>query len=446
MLFRSAQASGVSPKEIKRELQDDIYHPLFDALSRIRQHIEEDRIQPQNPSAHIRERCVSQVLANLGRPVRAAFLPMKGDPRQLGHLFVLLEGIATAKLDKVVVMVDNGDPRKPNLTSLTVREAITKALLNQLGCLVQYTPLPKEHEELFKADGETVLFKLISLNADIDSEFYYMVGSDHRYWISPKNDKPDTTYKLYEHQRPGEANVHRFDVQRGYYGYKLGISPKLNLIFIERKGEPLTKRDIRKLHKQSGIDIQKIFQPMDLSSSRLREKYHYWTIPWEMMRYAESFKRWGFEAETYKDNTSWGQAQKALSSGAVAPTHLPLEGRMMEETISRDSWTYQAATQRHHPNFPTIRDVRFTTFYFPFISQYQNPFLPVYSDLLDYHVNQPKDVMMSPHMKIRGSVMEGNACTCLFDRKPHQLTFQGNKVFWGSVPKKPPSLHKQEVL
>ncbi len=116
----------------------------------------------------------------------------------------------------------------------------------------------------------------------------------------------------------------------------------------------------------------------------------------------------------------------------------------MEETISRDSWTYQAATQRHHPNFPRIRDVRVMPFYFPFIDQ--NPFLHMYSDLLDYQSNPPKDVTMSSHLKIRGSVMEENTCTFLFDRKPHQLTFQGNKVFWGSVPKKPPSLHKQEGL
>jgi tryptophanyl-tRNA synthetase len=211
-----AISSAVMSADIRHEIDEDIYGPLFNAQKRIRQLIRTRQIRPADIHLRVSENDgPAKVPANLGRPVRAAFLPMKGDPWQTGHLFIMLEWIAYLKLDKIVVMVDNSDPtRKPDLSSLGIREPITKAILKEFGSLLQYTPLPKEHEELFAADGETVVFKLVELNKDVDMEMGYVVGSDHRFWVNPKG-QDDTAKKLHDHQRPGTVNAWRSDPNKG---------------------------------------------------------------------------------------------------------------------------------------------------------------------------------------------------------------------------------------
>jgi hypothetical protein len=61
---------------------------------------------------------------------------------------------------------------------------------------------------------------------------------------------------------------------------------------------------------------------------------------------------------------------------------------MMEETLSRDSWIYRAATQRHTPNFPKNRDVRVMPFFFALM--YQEPLQSFYSDSIKNHLNHPR--------------------------------------------------------
>lgn len=332
----AARVSGIDRAEIERELDKDIYEPLLKAVSVIEENRASKAIRPAETRLRVFDKDAPGFIpSNLGRPARVGFLPMKGDPWQLGHVFAILEAIASRKLDKVVVMVDNSDPvRKPTLLSLVIREATTKVLLSRLGDLVQYTPLPKEHEELFAADGETVLFKLINLNEGLNIEWDYMFGSDHRYWEIKKKDQatgaeltlPDTTKKLWGFQTSG------------LYGYKLGTSPKVNALFIERIGEPLDEATMADLHAKSGLGINKIFQPMDTSSTRVRGKKHYWTVPYETYEIAQAFKLWGFEDAEVSPGAgkTWANQQKDVGDELIVLMKVGSEGTADDYARTRD--------------------------------------------------------------------------------------------------------------
>ena len=92
---------------------------------------------------------------------------------------------------------------------------------------------------------------------------------------------PDTAKKLHDHRES------RTD---GYSGEELGI------IFIERKGEEFAPGDMDALKSKSGIHaISSIHQPMDTSSTRVRNDQHWWTVPYDVFSMAKAFNFWGVE-------------------------------------------------------------------------------------------------------------------------------------------------------
>jgi hypothetical protein len=107
---------------------------------------------------------------------------------------------------------------------------MTAAILKSLGSLVQYTPLPKQRSELYEADGETVLFKLVELNKDFPIEFDYMVGSDHRHWEVSKGgrmlpDEPPLEPDTLHHQLGGNG----LRVPASHSELLRGIHPQLRV-------------------------------------------------------------------------------------------------------------------------------------------------------------------------------------------------------------------------
>lgn len=108
-----------------RELQKDIYEYLFASLSEINRNLTNKVIEPEKLKLRLsvedEEKPYNLIT---GRKARVGFLPMKGDPWQDGHVWMILDMIARQKCDKIVVMLDNSAPQwKPDLSSLTIREA-----------------------------------------------------------------------------------------------------------------------------------------------------------------------------------------------------------------------------------------------------------------------------------------------------------------------------------
>jgi hypothetical protein len=271
-------------KSVTAEIEEDIYQPLLKAATEIASLARQGEIDPSGVTLKLSRAAPEARMTIHGRSARVGFLPMKGDPWQVGHIFSMLEAIAEHRLDKLVIMVDNSDPeRKPNLSSLTIREPITLELLKILEPFVEYTPISKEEADLRKADGERSIFRLMQFNRNIPISWFYMGGSDHRHWEIQKKDglAPDTAKKIHGYKEQKADN---------YLGEELGI------IFMERKGEEFKEGEMDSLREKSGINgIYKIRQPMDTSSTRVRKYNHWWTVPYTIFVMAEFFWFWGAE-------------------------------------------------------------------------------------------------------------------------------------------------------
>ncbi|MBI4396972.1 MAG: fructose-bisphosphatase class II, partial [Elusimicrobia bacterium] len=325
----AAQNPDADLAAIEQEIENDIYNPLKEAVEKIAELRRNGEIDPEAVLLKLSQNDRDPRIGVSGRPARVGFLPMKGDPWQTGHIFVMLAAIAEQKLDKVVIAIDNSDPeRKPNLSSLSIREAITLELLKVVEPFVEYTPVAKEEADLFTADGETMIFRLMKFNRGAPLHWFYMVGSDHRYWVNPKG-KPDTAQKLSQH------------MQQKKDGFE---SERLGVIFIERKGEefkPGELEDLRNTAETNGMQgVQKIHQPMDTSSTRVRKEKHWWTVPSDAYEMSVEFGFWGA-----------GDAQDPMNgvakpAGEAAPGLPSVEEA---ERIANAETTFNAAEPNHQP-------------------------------------------------------------------------------------------------
>ncbi len=124
--------------------------------------------------------------------LRIAYLPMKGDPWQNGHIWVVAALLASGQVDRVVVSVDNGDPRKPMLSDALVRGPITEALLSRVfgAELVEFTHLPFSDPEHFYKTGEEIVPYLVNeLESRLGTKDFvllYVAGSDHAKFLNVK--------------------------------------------------------------------------------------------------------------------------------------------------------------------------------------------------------------------------------------------------------------------
>ncbi len=283
---------------IVREIENEIYGPLLAAVDKIEANVKSGETDPNAVKIKLSrgDETGASIKTQGGRPGRIGFYPMKGDPWQMGH--IALMSIAEHKLDKVVVMIDNSDPtRKPGLSTLSIREAVTLELLKAFEPFIEYSPIAKEEDDLRDADGETSIFRLMSFNRGVNVEWSYMVGSDHRYWEVTKNGniQPDTTKKLKDKMES------KLD---GYDGESMGV------IFIERAGEEFKPGELQALRDRSGIsNIVNVRQMMDTSSTRVRKNAHWWTVPYFVYYMGQSLKFWDIHAavEVDESSLSWNQ-------------------------------------------------------------------------------------------------------------------------------------------
>jgi phosphomannomutase len=187
-----AAVTNRSEKDILQELQQDTYVNFAKQLATMAALRENGEIFPQDVQVKVseseRQKEFKPAKLPGNRRARILFWPMKGDPWQSGHIWMLLESIAQFKIDKTVVFIDNGDPtRKPDLTSLSLREALTMAVIRYfLKDYVEFTPISRENPALWEADGETALFYQMELNGGLPADWYYGGGSDHANLYAPK--------------------------------------------------------------------------------------------------------------------------------------------------------------------------------------------------------------------------------------------------------------------
>jgi len=219
-----AETTGLSESDIIKELNEDTYNVIAQLFEKISQLRRDGKIEPEkvNLRISIREEQKDPVTLKDGRNPRVLYWPLKGDPWQVGHLWMLLESIAKYKIDKVVIGIDNSDPdRKPGLSSLSIREAVTSMIIKHyLGDLVQYTTIAKEVPELFGADGEQMIFTLSSINSEQPMDLFYGAGSDHAHLYVLKKKVIDATDYLGVLNRFGDselrASMEQGLIERGY--------------------------------------------------------------------------------------------------------------------------------------------------------------------------------------------------------------------------------------
>ncbi len=133
---------------------------------------------------------------NRKKGIRVAHYPMKGDPWHKGHILIVASLLATGKVDKVIVTVDNGDYRKPKLSAGAIRGPISDRLLTTLFGpeLVELSYMPFQDPKYFNMTGEefspylarSVIARYKKKGIPIIA-WNYGAGSDHANYMSVKN-------------------------------------------------------------------------------------------------------------------------------------------------------------------------------------------------------------------------------------------------------------------
>lgn len=261
-----------------------LYELLFNAWNQVSKLVVQRKIDPKI-EFRVSTGGKRSFPKNLNRPARVIFYATKFDPVQLVHLLVIPYLIAKYKADKVVVMNDNSDPRKPNLSTLAIREPVAKNVLKMFGPFVQYLALQKERADLFDADGETVLREFMVANREIPLDVIYVAGLDHM--------KLMTVNKSGEKVKDTPLKIKDFLDARSNYGFH--ADTEVNLAFIHRPGVTGTD-DPKVIKKHSGIDVDVIDFGVEtnVSATMVREEGRFWmTLPM-IQKIAEEFGIWGY--------------------------------------------------------------------------------------------------------------------------------------------------------
>ena len=123
---------------------------------------------------------------------RIGFYPVAANPFHWAHLLIGLSALTEFKLDKVIFAIAGFDPRKPDLVPTAIRHAMGKEVLKIFNPLFGYSSIAVGND----GDGESNLFRLLSLNPEQRIEAFYIAGGDHYHRINPKNNVSDTIQKM----------------------------------------------------------------------------------------------------------------------------------------------------------------------------------------------------------------------------------------------------------
>jgi nicotinic acid mononucleotide adenylyltransferase len=145
-----------------------------------------------NPEIQIRTSLYDKPKKAIKKVQRIGFYPVAANPFHWAHFLIGLSAIAEFKLDKVIFVIAGFDPRKPDLVPMAIRHAMGKEVLKIFDPLFGYSSIAVGNN----GDGESNLFRLLSLNPEQRIEAFYIAGGDHYHRINPRNNQPDTIQKM----------------------------------------------------------------------------------------------------------------------------------------------------------------------------------------------------------------------------------------------------------
>jgi len=145
-----------------------------------------------NPEMQIRTSLYDKPKKTVKKVHRIGFYPVAANPFHWAHLLIGLSALSEFKLDKVIFAIAGCDPRKPDLLPVATRHAMGKEVLKIFKPLFEYSSIAVGNN----GDGESNLFRLLSLNPEQRIEAFYLAGGDHYHRINPKNNLPDTIQKI----------------------------------------------------------------------------------------------------------------------------------------------------------------------------------------------------------------------------------------------------------
>ena len=149
---------------------------------------------------------------------RVGFFPVTANPFHWAHLLVGLKAVAEHSLDRMIFVIAWDDSRKPDMGQASVRHMVAREVLSIFSPLFKYSGIARGTGH----DGETNLFRLLSLNQDRKIEAFYIAGADHCRRVDPRDGSADTIQKIEDNCMrrlygfdPGRHSVTPLFVSRG---------------------------------------------------------------------------------------------------------------------------------------------------------------------------------------------------------------------------------------
>ena len=214
--FETAKMIDIYPSDEKDDLILTIVEECDSLLAKIKEHLTPCIISPYLDIA-IHETDFPKGFYN--KALRIGIYPISANPIHWGHLLVALSAIAHYSLDKVIFIIAGEDPRKSHLAPCQWRHYLSDRILSKFSPLLAYSNIAQNHS----FDGETNVFRFLSLNPFQKIDAFYIVGTDHYYRLNPKKEDTDTIQKLEENSA---QELFRFN----------RLVHSVSVIFAKRKG------------------------------------------------------------------------------------------------------------------------------------------------------------------------------------------------------------------
>jgi hypothetical protein len=154
------------------------------------------------------------------------------------------------------------------MTKAVVRHPLGQAVLETFAPIFAYSTIAKGTD----FDGETNIFRILSLNPKQNLDAFYLVGDDH--------------YKL-KNAKGGDDTIPKLEKNR--FKPELGFNPRyheVSVAFIERETDAQTRSRIRTV-----LDVQFLPQiEFEASSTAVRKHGRYALMPYSAYDYVRRHK------------------------------------------------------------------------------------------------------------------------------------------------------------
>lgn len=189
-----------------------------EALKLIADHLCNGRI---DPAVRLRACRAESTPPRSNGPLRLGVFPTAGNPLHWGHLLCVLEAVAELRLDRVALLIQGVDARKPLASDTEYdRHGLAQQAVALLEPLAVYSDVGHGNDGV----GEQNVFRLLRLNPDVEIVAHYLVGADH-YRLTDARGRPDTLPRLVANMADPvygfDPTMHRLEVafvERGMRG------------------------------------------------------------------------------------------------------------------------------------------------------------------------------------------------------------------------------------